>query len=142
MTKIVREFEVEVPPDRVFSVVSVPDKWPQWCGFVKRASSNGSDSHWVYDMGGMKVESDSRVSELKENSVYEFQQTKGFMKSGATRFDIQPSKKGSKVTWTVKYELPFSYLGKLADKLKARRQFEQAIDDALKNLIRFLERGF
>lgn len=140
MTKIIKEFEVEALPERVFRVVSVPDKWPQWCGFVKRASSNGSDAHWVYDMGGMKVESDSKVSELRENSVYEFRQTSGFMKSGATRFDIRPSEKGSKVIWTTEYELPFSYLGKIADKLKARRQFEQAIERALKSLIQFLER--
>ena len=140
MTKILREFEVAAPPEKVFVAISIPEKWPQWASFVKRASSIGLKAHWVYDMGGMKVESDSQVSEVKENSVYEFCQTKGFMKEGGTRFEIKPSKKGSSVKWTTEYELPYSYLGKLADKIRAKKQFELALDKSVKNLTQFLER--
>src|SRR3989442_1724201 len=119
MTRIVRQFEVAAPPEKVFATVSVPEKWPSWSTFVKQATSNGPNAHWIYDLAGMKVESDSEIAEMTENSVYEFRQTTGFMKEGKTRIEIHRSKKGSEVTWVTNYKLPYSYLGKLVDKLKA-----------------------
>ncbi len=41
-----------------------------------------------YEMAEMKVESDSEVSELRPNEVYEFRQTGGFLKRAATRLEI------------------------------------------------------
>ena len=82
----------------------------------------------------MKVESDTEVTDIQENARYEFRQTKGFLKSGRTRLGIVPTKTGSQVTWTVEYELPYSYLGKLVDKLRAKKQFEGAVDASIKNL--------
>ena len=140
MTKITRQFDVGAPPEKVFATISVPERWPQWAGFVKQASSRGSAVHWVYEMAGMKVESDSEVSEVRPNEVYEFRQTGGFLKRAATRLEILPSRKGSAVTWNLEYELPYSYLGKLVDKLKARKQFEEALDVAVANLRGLLER--
>lgn len=140
MTKIVKEFEVGAPPERVFATISSPEKYPQWAEFVRRASADGPRTHWVYEMGGMKVESDTEVTEARANEVYGFRQTAGFLKSGGTRLEIRPAGQGSSVTWTMQYELPYSYLGKLVDKLKARRQFEEAMDGSIKNLIKMLER--
>ncbi len=91
-------------------------------------------------MQGMKVESDTETSEILENSLFGFRQTRGFLKSGRTRIEIQPNEKGSSVTWSNEYELPYSYLGKLMDKLKARKQFEEGMDESIKNLKNRLER--
>ena len=140
MTKITRTFEVGAPPEKVFAAISVPEKWPQWATFVKGASSDGPKAHWVYELGGMKVESDTEVSRISANRLYEFEQKRGFMKSAATRLEIEPSERASTITWTVQYELPYSYLGKLVDKLRARQQFERAIDEAITNLQAFLKR--
>ena len=140
MTRIVKRFEVSASPERVFEAVSVPEKWPRWTAFVQAASSRGPKTHWVYNMGGMKVEADTEVTEIQENKIYSFRQTSGFLKRGEGRFLILPSKKGSIVTWTNEYELPYSYLGKLMDKLKARKQFEEGMDKSIKNLTGMLER--
>ena len=96
--------------------------------------------HWVYNMEGMKVDADTEVTEIQQNEVYSFRQTSGFLKRGESRFEILPSKKGSIVTWTNEYELPYSYLGKLMDKLRARKQFEEGMDASIKNLTKILER--
>jgi uncharacterized membrane protein len=88
----------------------------------------------VYNLGGMKVESDTEVTERRENAVYAFRQTRGFLKSGTTRLELTPRNAGSQVTWTLEYELPYSYLGKLVDKLKAKKQFEGAVDASIRNL--------
>ncbi len=139
MAKIVKEFEVGASPQRVFAVVANPEKYPQWTVFVKAASSRGPKTHWVYEMAGMKVESDSEETVREENRVYGFRQTSGFLKSGETRLEIRPSKKGSSVVWTNQYELPYSYLGKLMDKLKARKQFEKAMEQSIKKLTAIVE---
>lgn len=89
-------------------------------------------------MGGMKVESDSEIKEDSPNETYSFEQTKGFMKSGGTTFQITTTKEGSSVTWTTEYQLPYSYLGKLINKLKAQKQFENAIDESIPNLKKLL----
>ncbi len=91
-------------------------------------------------MGGMNVESDTEVIQSRENSVYEFHQTNGFLKSGQFRLDIKPTDKGSSVTWTVDYEPPYSYLGKVMDKLMMRKQLEESVDESVKNLKKLLER--
>jgi len=140
MTKIVRTFEVAGPPENVFGLLSDPEKWPRWAPFVRQASRIGPKTHWIYDMGGMKVEADTEVTESSENRVYAFHQTGGFLASGTTRFDIEPTQQGSKVTWTAEYELPYSYLGKLVDKLRGRKQFEEAIDESIKGLKSRVER--
>ncbi len=140
MTKILKQFDVGAPPSSVFALTSKPEKYPQWAPFVKQASSNGPKTHWVYQMGGMNVESDTEVIEAKENSVYEFRQTNGFLKSGEFRLEIKPTEKGSSVIWTVAYEPPYSYLGKVMDKLRMRKQFEESVDESVKNLKKLLER--
>jgi uncharacterized membrane protein len=140
MTKIVKEFDVRAPPERVFETISRPEKYPQWADFVKAASSRGPKVHWVYEVGGMKVESDTETTDVRENELFGFRQTSGFLKSGENRFEIEPDDKGSSVRWTLEYELPYSYLGKLMDKLKAKHQFEAAMDQSIRNLSRVLER--
>ncbi len=127
-------------PEGVFAAVASPEKWPQWASFVRNASSDGPRTHWIYEMQGMKVASDTETSEILENSVYAFRQTRGFLKSGGTRIEIQPNEKGSSVTWSNEYELPYSYLGKLMDKLRARKQFEDGMDESIKKLTKILER--
>jgi len=140
MTKIVKEFDVRAPPERVFEAVSTPENWPRWSPFVKTASSTGPKTHWVYEVGGMKVESDTETTERRANELFGFRQTSGFLKSGANRFEIERDGESSCVRWTLEYELPYSYLGKLMDKLKANKQFGEAMDKSIRNLSKTLER--
>ncbi len=134
MAKIVKEFEVGATPERVFALISVPEKWPQWGMSVKAASSNGPETHWVYQWGGMKVESDTEVTEYQENRIYGFRQTRGFFKSAETLLEVRPGGKGAVVTWTVQFELPYSYLGKLVEKLQGRKQFEGSMEESVNML--------
>ncbi len=54
--------------------------------------------------------------------------------------EINPTGNGSSVIWTTEYEPPYSYLGKVMDKLRMKKQFEQAVDESVKNLKKLLER--
>ncbi len=101
---------------------------------VKRASSSGSKVHWVYGMGPAKVESNSVITEKRENRVFEFRQTDGWFKSAETRLEIEPTGTGSRVTWTVRYELPYSVLGRIADRLEATQEMKGLMNKAAENL--------
>lgn len=140
MTRIMKQFDVGVPPEKVYAVASRPEKWPQWASFVKQASSNGPRTHWIYELGGMRVESDTVESKVDENRLYGFRQTSGFLKSGEFNLEIKPARNGSSVVWTVEYEPPYSYLGKVMDKLRMHKQFEEAVDESVKGLKKLLER--
>ncbi len=134
MTTLTKRFELTASPGKVFSIVSVPERWPQWMPSVKRASSSGSKVHWIYGMGPAKVESNTVITEKRENRVFEFRQTDGWFKSAETRLEIEPTGTGSRVTWTVKYELPYSALGRIADRLQATQQMQDLMNKAADNL--------
>ncbi len=140
MTKIEKQLDLNAPPESVFAAVSVPEKWARWHVNVKRASSNGSKTHWVYGWKGFKVESVTEVTEIKSNSVYAFRQTDGFFNGAETRFEIQPSEKGSRVKWTIEYRLPDSYLGKLMNKLSSAKSLGDGMEHSFTNLKQFVER--
>src|SRR5437660_421996 len=84
MTKIVKEFDVGASPERVYQVVSNPEAWPQWATFVRAAKRDGRKTHWQYEMGQMKVESDTIETVSEKDRVYGFRQASGFLKTGET----------------------------------------------------------
>ena len=140
MTKIVKEFDVGASIERVYQVVSNPEAWPQWAAFVRAAKRDGRKTHWQYEMGQMKVESDTIETVSKKDRVYGIRQASCFLKTGETLLELRASTKGSSVVWTNQYELPYSYLGKLMDKVKAKRQFEKGMDESIERLKNLLER--
>ena len=143
LTTIERQVTVKATPERVFSYVCAPEKWPQWATFVKQASSDGQgNAHWVYTMGGMKVESDTETTDVIQNRVYAFRQTKGFLREGSFRVEIEPSSNnpgGCVLNWTMRYEPPYSYLGKMLDKLGIGERAERDVDSSLDGLKKLVE---
>ena len=140
MAKIVKEFEVRASPARVFAAVANPEKYPLWAVFVKAATSRGPKAHWVYEINGLQVESDTEETVREADRLFGFRQTAGFLKSGVTRLEIRPTRKGSSVVWTNLYVFPYSYLGNLMDKLRAQEQFEEGMDKSIVRLKALLER--
>ena len=135
MTTIQRQTEVEATPETLYSMISIPEKWPQWATFVKQATSDGSNkAHWVYELGGMKVESDTETTEVVPNHIYAFRQINGFLKSGSFRLEISPQQNRSQLKLTMEYEPPYSYLGKLLDKMSIGEKAEKDIDKSLESL--------
>src|SRR2546427_11283314 len=85
MTKIVRTFEVAGPPENVFGLLSDPEKWPRWAPFVRQASRIGPKTHWISDLGGMKVEAHTEVTESSENRRNALHQHVGVLATGSAR---------------------------------------------------------
>jgi carbon monoxide dehydrogenase subunit G len=52
---------------------------------------------------------------------------------------FEPTAKGTKLTVTNDYEVPYSILGKLVDKIMVRKNIEKAMERNLKNIKKALE---
>ena len=52
---------------------------------------------------------------------------------------LEPTAKGTKLTFAYDYELPYSILGKIVDKLKVSKDFEKSTEKQLRDLKTALE---
>jgi hypothetical protein len=52
---------------------------------------------------------------------------------------LEPTAKGTKLTQTMDYEVPYSILGKLIDKLKVGKELKKGSVEAMENLKKALE---
>ena len=64
---------------------------------------------------------------------------------GASKFKmtssetLEPTTKGTKFTFSMEYEVPYSLLGKLVDKLKVSKDMEKSMSKMLENMKKALE---
>lgn len=79
------------------------------------------------------MEGDDEITEMIENEKMAFRTTSGNT-TVIGSVTLSPTKGGTKVTITQDYELPYSVLGKLIDKLRVHKVLETSIEKALKKL--------
>ena len=93
----------------------------------------GSTVHVTSEIAGVKGEFDAEITEMVENKKAAWRTTSGnpTMIYSAT---LSPTKTGSKMTTTVDYELPYSVLGKLIDKLRVHKAMEKDGEKALQKI--------
>ena len=116
------------------------DKMPEWMDTVKKAewtskdkNKVGSTIHIVGEAAGAKMEYDAEITEFIENEKGAWRTISGNVTSfgGIT---LSPTKAGTKVDLAFNYELPYSVLGKLIDKLRVHKALEKDFDIAAKKL--------
>jgi uncharacterized membrane protein len=80
--------------------------------------------HIVSEAGGSQAEFDMEITEFEKNKKISMH-TVGASKLKIQTSDVfEPTAKGTKVTGTMDYELPYSILGKIVDKLSPQRPRE------------------
>jgi uncharacterized membrane protein len=99
----------------------------------------GSTVHIYVEAGGMKAELDYETTEIIENEKVAFRSIgKNFKAIGF--HGLTPTENGTKVTIDATYELPYSVLGKLIDKLRFRKAMEKSFEAGLKKLKDMMEK--
>ncbi len=146
MTKLTKSIEIQASPEKVFAFMlsdKMNDVWGQWMegkwtseGPVKV----GSISHWTAKPDfKIKGEWDEVVTEFEENRMMTMRTVEGSkMKMGVTGL-LEPIANGTKVTYTEEYEVPYSVLGKLMDKLSLRKETEKFMESFLEKLKKNIE---
>ena len=148
MTKIEKSIVIEAPVEKVFAFVndfdnyinaSSPememeilsrDEGPQRVGFKTKVRSK---------LGDQVLEVEVETTEFVENERISMRQKGGTMKKLLMTDLFEPTDEGTKWTSIVEYELPYSLLGRLIDKLKVRRAMETGSDYYVKKTKELIE---
>jgi uncharacterized membrane protein len=146
MTKITKSIEIGASPEKVFAFMisdRMNDVWGKWMDgkwTSKGSVGVGSIGHFVAKPGfKIKGEWDEEVTEFEENKRMAMKTVEGSkMKMGVTGL-VEPIANGTKVTYMEEYEVPYSIVGKLVDKLVVRKDTEKFMGEMMENLKKALE---
>ena len=122
------------------------DRFPEWFAPTKKAEWTskdkykvGSTLHIKMSLAGIKGEWDAEYTEVIENKKLAWRSISSNLKMSGVR-TLSPTKAGTELTSVEEYEMPYSILGKLTDKLRFRRAFEKSVDVGFKKLKDMLEK--
>ncbi len=90
-------------------------------------------------MSGQKIKSEAEYVEFEKNRRFVERQTEGDMKKWEQTFVFEATGKGTKVNLTTEYQLPYSILGKIIDRLKAGKEIQTSVEAAIEKTKEILE---
>lgn len=132
MTKITKSIEINASPEKVFAWTSdIKNVNDSMKGFteLKQTSTGplalGSTFHAVGKAGGSTAEVDMEAIEYVKNKKVVFRTAGAGKLKMTSSWTYEPNANGTKVTYDEEYELPYSILGKLVDKLKVQKDKEK-----------------
>ena len=140
MTKIEKNIIIKAAPDLVWPWIA-HEKLPEWFGPFKKVESTskvtegkGATHHMVSELDKIaKAEWDGETTEWVENKMYSWRSTGGHF-TGFGSMILDPAEGGTRFTMIFDYEVPYSLLGKVLDKLRIHHEIEQEIEKGLQKL--------
>jgi len=146
VTRLTNSVEIEAPPEKVWTWSMDQKNMNEASkGFSESTWTStapygvGSVSHFISRAGGTTAETDLEVTEFVVNKKFA-QRSIGASKTKMSfAYTLEPTAKGSKVTFNMDYEVPYSILGKLIDKIKVQKDIEKGITKLLENLKKAIE---
>jgi uncharacterized membrane protein len=145
LARIEKTIGISVPPEKVWPMLFW-DRIPEWLEGIKEAEYTseekdivGATAHVVGETAGIKVEFDIEITEYTKNTGASWRTTAGnFTAIGMTA--LKPTEAGAELTLVMDYDLPYSILGKIIDKLLVSREMEQGFDNGLQKIKDTLEK--
>jgi uncharacterized membrane protein len=139
LTRIEQTIEMKATPQKVWSLINW-DTVPKFFESVKKVewtskehNQVGATLHFTSEMAGVKSEADAEITEWTANEKASWRTTSGNPTMIFTA-NLAPTQEGTKVTFAVDYEVPYSVLGKVLDKLRIRKAMEKDAENALKKM--------
>lgn len=144
MARIEESIVVIAEPERIWPFLFW-DRLPEWLDGIKKATYTsgekdcvGATAHVVAEMAGIKAEWDVEITEYARNERATWRTTGGNLTAvGLTT--LEPVEAGSKLTFVIDYDLPYSILGKVVDKLMVSRDVGKGIKTGLQKLKSIVE---
>lgn len=146
MTKVTKSIEIEASPEKVFAFALDMEKYNEIVkGFSEVETTSkgpigvGTTMHFTSKAGGQQGEFDMEITEFEKNkkiSGHTIGASRVKMKYSQT---FEPTAKGTKFTFTNDYELPYSILGKVVDKLRVQKDVEKLMEKQLNGTKKALE---
>ena len=123
---------VKTQPLHVEMTLLSRDKGPYRVGFKAKLRVK---------FGGKVWEVEEEITELVKNKRFSGRQKTGAVKKFEHTDLFEPTEKGTKLTTILEYELSYSFLGKVLDKLKVRKDIEKDMDYSMKLTKELIEKG-
>jgi uncharacterized protein YndB with AHSA1/START domain len=146
VAKITKTVNIKVPPEKVFAFMlsdKMNDVWGRWMEgkwISEGPIGVGSVSHWTpKEEFKIKGEWDEEIVEFEKNRKIVMQTTKDSKLNMKVTGLFEPTTEGTKLTYTDEYEVPYSVLGKLVDKVKYSKDTAKFMEGMLENLKQTLE---
>jgi ligand-binding SRPBCC domain-containing protein len=149
LTRIEKSIVIEAPVEKVFDFMTdvgnvVKIQPPEMEMTVLSRDEGpvgvGSKIKLRAKVGGHVWEVQEETIELVKNKRHVHRQKSGAMKKLEATDLFEPKEKGTKLTTILEYELPYSLLGKVVDRLKVRKDMEKSVDYSLKKTKELVEK--
>jgi uncharacterized membrane protein len=144
LARIEESIEINASPQRIWPTVRW-DKVPGWMEMIKKVEFTseekekiGATAHWAAEAGGVRSEWDTETTEWEPYKRGAWRTTGGTF-TGIGSLTLSPTESGTKATFMMDYELPYSFLGKIIDKLRVCRAIEKGTKLGLKQLKKTME---
>jgi uncharacterized membrane protein len=144
MARIERSIRVTAAPERVWPLLFW-HRLPEWLDLFKTVECTsdtpnqvGATFHAIGEAGGVKTEFDVEVTELVD-ATHAVWRTTGGSFTGFGRTSLQRAENDTEITFMIDYELPYSVLGSILDKLMVSRAIEQGFERGLEKLKQIVE---
>jgi carbon monoxide dehydrogenase subunit G len=143
---LTKSIEIEASPEEVFSFCMDTKKMNEASkGFAEQEYTSegpvgvGTTRHHIAKIGGQEREMDMEITEFVKNKKIS-DHTIGASKAKiAGSWTFEPTAKGTKLTVSTDYEVPYSVLGKVIDKLKLSKEMDKTMGKLLENIKKALE---
>ena len=148
MGKIEIVTEIEAPLEKVFAWNADPKTFEK----VSTAEADakveitsegpvglGTTFHLSAVMAGQKLEGDMEYVEFEENRRVVQRMTKGDLKKMEMTDIYEATDKGTRITTTWDYELPYSVIGKILDRLKVGKEINASANAGYQRAKEILE---
>jgi hypothetical protein len=127
--------DIDAPLERVFEWNADPKSFektgpPEADTKVEVTSKGpiglGTTFHMSAVIAGQRLEGDMELAQFEENRKVVHRMTKGDMKKLVMTDLYEATDTGTRISTTWDYELPYSVLGRIMDKIKFRKDIEEA----------------
>ena len=145
MTRIGKSVEINASPEKIWKLMSW-ERTPEWYDAFKKVVRTskeedmvGETVHIIGEVAGTKAEWDAETTERVVNEKVGWRSIGGAFTGFGSQTLIQ-IKNGTKVTFLMDYQMPYSIFGKIMDKLRFQKAFEKTIDEGMKKLKELAEK--
>jgi len=144
--KLTKSVEIGASPEKVFTFICDMKKmndarkgWAEGEWTSEGPVGVSTTSHYVGAAGGSQSEWDLEITEFVKNKKLA-SRTIGTSKfKMGSLFTFEPTAKGTKMTYSMDYKLPYSILGKLVDKLRVGKDIDKRMGEMMENIKKALE---
>ena len=140
MARVEKSIEIDASPEKIWSLINW-DRVPEWYDSIKKVEWTttkgkmgvGTAVHVWSETAGVKGEFDTEITEFVDKESVSWRTTSG-TPTTIYHATMIPSGTKYKVTTAFDYELPYSIVGKIIDKLKVHKTLEKESEKALQRM--------